>query len=90
LSFLLWWIYASKKCPKYNGNVFFMMGIATIVWLIFRFSLAFLEGGSLQNIIGNPLTYSFLKIYLRFGRVFRSPVLALLYFKECSLLLPLL
>ena len=38
---------------------FVMMGIATIVWLIFGFSLAFSEGGSLQNFIGNPLTYSF-------------------------------
>ena len=38
---------------------FVMMGIATIVWLVFGFSLAFSEGGSLQNFIGNPLTYSF-------------------------------
>ena len=36
-----------------------MMGIATIVWLIFGFSLAFSDGGSLQAFIGNPFTYSF-------------------------------
>ena len=36
-----------------------MMGIATIVWLIFGFSLAFSDGESLQAFIGNPLTYSF-------------------------------
>jgi len=38
---------------------FVMMGIATIVWLIFGFSLAFSDGGSLNAFIGNPLTYSF-------------------------------
>ena len=38
---------------------FVMMGIATIVWLVFGFSLAFSNGGSLQAFIGNPLTYSF-------------------------------
>ena len=36
-----------------------MMGIATIVWLIFGFSLAFSYGGSLNAFIGNPFTYSF-------------------------------
>ena len=38
---------------------FVMMGIATIIWLILGFSLAFSDGGSLQNFIGSPLTYSF-------------------------------
>ena len=36
-----------------------MMGIATLVWLIFGFSLAFSDGGSLNAFIGNPFTYSF-------------------------------
>ena len=36
-----------------------MMGIATIIWLILGFSLAFSDGGTLQNFIGSPLTYSF-------------------------------
>ena len=38
---------------------FVMMGIATIVWLIFGFSLAFSDGDSLNAFIGNPFTYSF-------------------------------
>ena len=38
---------------------FVMMGIATIVWLIFGFSLSFSDGGSLNAFIGNPFTYSF-------------------------------
>ena len=37
---------------------FVMMGIATIIWVLFGFSLAFSDGGSFQNIIGNPFTYS--------------------------------
>ena len=36
-----------------------MMGIATLVWLISGFSLAFSDGGSLQPFIGNPFTFSF-------------------------------
>ena len=36
-----------------------MMGIATIIWLIFGFSLAFSDGGSFNAFIGNPFTYSF-------------------------------
>ena len=39
---------------------FVMMGIATIVWLIFGFSLSFSDGGSLNAFIGNPFTYFFL------------------------------
>jgi len=38
---------------------FVMMGIATIVWLMFGFSLSFSDGGSLNAFIGNPFTYSF-------------------------------
>ena len=38
---------------------FVMMGIATIVWLIFGFSLSFSDGGTLNAFIGNPFTYSF-------------------------------
>jgi len=38
---------------------FVMMGIATVVWLIFGFSLSFSDGGSLNAFIGNPFTYSF-------------------------------
>jgi len=38
---------------------FVMMGIATIVLLIFGFSLSFSDGGSLNAFIGNPFTYSF-------------------------------
>ncbi len=38
---------------------FVMMGIATIIWLIFGFSLSFSDGGSLNAFIGNPFTYSF-------------------------------
>ena len=37
---------------------FVMMGIATIVWLIFGFSLSFSDGGSLNAFINNPFTYS--------------------------------
>ena len=37
---------------------FVLMGIATIIWLIFGFSLAFSDGGSLQAFVGSPLTYS--------------------------------
>ncbi len=40
---------------------FVMMGIATIVWLILGFSLAFSDGGSFQAFIGNPYTYSFFR-----------------------------
>ena len=69
---------------------FVMMGIATIVWLIFGFSLAFSEGGSLQNFIGNPLTYSFFENLPQVWPGLQIPILSLLYFKECSLLLPLL
>ncbi len=36
-----------------------MMGISTIVWLIFGFSLAFSDGGALNTFIGNPFTYLF-------------------------------
>ena len=38
---------------------FVMMGIATIIWLIFGFSLAFSDGGSFNAFVGNPFTYSF-------------------------------
>ena len=38
---------------------FVMMGIATIVWLIFGFSLSFSDGGYFNAFIGDPFTYSF-------------------------------
>ena len=38
-----------------------MMGIATLVWAIAGFSLAFSDGGDLNAYIGNPFTYAFLE-----------------------------
>ena len=40
---------------------FVMMGIATVVWASFGFSLAFADGGALQPVIGNPFTYALLE-----------------------------
>ena len=40
---------------------FVMMGIATLVWSIVGFSLAFSDGGASNSYIGNPLTYAFLE-----------------------------
>jgi len=40
---------------------FVMMGIATVVWASFGFSLAFAPGGALQAVIGNPFTYALLE-----------------------------
>ena len=40
---------------------FVMMGIATLVWSIVGFSLAFSDGGSSNAFIGNPSTYAFLE-----------------------------
>ncbi len=37
---------------------FVMMGIATLVWASFGFSLAFADGGTLQPWIGNPFSYA--------------------------------
>ncbi len=40
---------------------FVMMGIATLVWTIVGFSLAFSDGGSSNAFIGNPSTYALLE-----------------------------
>ncbi len=40
---------------------FVMMGIATLVWSSFGFSLAFADGGALQSVLGNPLRYALLE-----------------------------
>jgi Amt family ammonium transporter len=40
---------------------FVMMGIATLVWSIIGFSLAFSDGGASNAFIGNPSTYAFLE-----------------------------
>ncbi|QVV67576.1 ammonium transporter [Synechococcus sp. LA31] len=40
---------------------FVMMGIATLVWASFGFSLAFANGGTLQPWIGNPFSYALLE-----------------------------
>tara|TARA_B100000965_G_scaffold125261_2_gene103960 strand:- start:10758 stop:12107 length:1350 start_codon:yes stop_codon:yes gene_type:complete len=40
---------------------FVMMGIATLVWTIVGFSLAFSDGGASNSFIGNPSTYAFLE-----------------------------
>jgi Amt family ammonium transporter len=40
---------------------FVMMGIATLVWSIVGFSLAFSDGGASNAFIGNPSTYAFLE-----------------------------
>ena len=40
---------------------FVMMGIATLVWASFGFSLAFADGGTLQPWIGNPFSYGLLE-----------------------------
>ena len=40
---------------------FVMMGIATLVWAGFGFSLAFSDGGPFQAVIGNPFSYALLE-----------------------------
>jgi Amt family ammonium transporter len=40
---------------------FVMMGIATVVWATFGFSLAFANGGAWQAVLGNPLRYTLLE-----------------------------
>ncbi|QNI59662.1 ammonium transporter [Synechococcus sp. BIOS-U3-1] len=40
---------------------FVMMGIATLVWVSFGFSLAFSNGGALNAVIGNPFSYAMLE-----------------------------
>ena len=40
---------------------FVMMGIATVVWATFGFSLAFADGGAWQAVLGNPLRYALLE-----------------------------
>ncbi|CAK6694337.1 ammonium transporter [Synechococcus sp. CBW1107] len=40
---------------------FVMMGIATLVWASFGFSLAFADGGTLQPWIGNPFSFALLE-----------------------------
>ena len=39
---------------------FVMMGIATLIWSIVGFSLAFSDEGASNSFIGNPSTYAFL------------------------------
>ena len=49
------------KCKNVLNTMamsFVMMGIATLIWVAFGFSLAFSEGNSF---LGSPLTYSFLE-----------------------------
>jgi Amt family ammonium transporter len=40
---------------------FVMMGIATLVWVSFGFSLAFADGGAAQALVGNPFTFALLE-----------------------------
>ncbi len=40
---------------------FVMMGIATLVWATFGFSLAFANGGALQAVLGNPFSYALME-----------------------------
>ena len=40
---------------------FVMMGIATLVWVSFGFSLAFSDGGALNGVIGNPFSFAMLE-----------------------------
>ena len=40
---------------------FVMMGIATLVWVSFGFSLAFSDGGALNAVIGNPFSFAMLE-----------------------------
>ena len=37
---------------------FVMMGLATLVWVTFGFSLAFSDGGALQAVVGNPFSFT--------------------------------
>ncbi|MGA1430037.1 MAG: ammonia channel protein, partial [Vulcanococcus sp.] len=40
---------------------FVMMGLATLVWASFGFSLAFADGGAAQAVVGNPFRYALLE-----------------------------
>jgi Amt family ammonium transporter len=40
---------------------FVMMGLATLVWASFGFSLAFADGGAVQAVVGNPFRYALLE-----------------------------
>ena len=40
---------------------FVMMGIATLVWVTFGFSLAFSDGGAFQAVVGNPFSFALLE-----------------------------
>jgi Amt family ammonium transporter len=40
---------------------FVMMGLATLVWVTFGFSLAFSDGGALQAVVGNPFSFALLE-----------------------------
>ena len=40
---------------------FVMMGIATLVWVSFGFSMAFADGGALQAVVGNPFRFALLE-----------------------------
>ena len=40
---------------------FVMMGIATLVWVAFGFSIAFSDGGALNAVVGNPFSYAMLE-----------------------------
>ena len=51
----------SKNVLNTMAMSFVMMGIATLVWTIVGFSLAFSNGGASNSFIGNPATYAFLE-----------------------------
>ncbi len=51
----------SKNVLNTMAMSFVMMGIATLVWVGFGFSLAFGDGGSFQAIAGNPFQYALLE-----------------------------
>ena len=51
----------AKNVLNTMGMSFVMMGIATLVWSIVGFSLAFSDGGTSNAFIGSPSTYAFLE-----------------------------
>jgi len=63
---------------------FVMMGIATLVWVSFGFSLAFSDGGALNAVIGNPFSSPCWRTSLTFGLAWRYLASASLSFRACS------
>ncbi len=51
----------SKNVLNTMAMSFVMMGIATLIWSVIGFSLAFSDGGASNAFIGNPSTYAFLE-----------------------------